>query len=262
MIHQALHRQPVAVDRDQLRATKLKLANADLSFCSQLNTVFVAATEFGDACRDMPLVFVDAGVDEKGKRLVAPIAVMGVSQGDNLFVEKNAWRGRYLPAVLRFYPFCTARIDDDRFAICVDSAWPYVNTSEGEPFFTEDGKPTPLIEQMQKQLELLEVETQRTRLIGQRLLELELLRDMRFDAEFGDGRKHSVDGFLTIDQERLAALPDDVIVDLHKNGLLALIHQHWVSMGNMRHLFDWHVARHPAAPAAAAAPAVATNGAA
>lgn len=259
MIHQALHRQPVAVDRDQLRNTKLKMSVADLSFCAHLNTIFVAATEFGDACRDMPLVFIDAGLDEQGKKLVAPVAVMGVTNGDNLFVEGNAWRGRYMPAVLRTYPFCTARIDDERFAVCVDNGWKYVNTAEGEPLFTEDGKPTPFLEQTQKQLEVLETEILRTRVIGQRLLDLELLRDMRFDAEFGDGRKHSVDGFLTIDQERLAALPDATVLELHKSGILGLIHQHWISMGNMRFLFDWHVARNPVAPAT---PAVQANGAA
>lgn len=261
MIHQALHRQPVAVDRETLRDTKLRMADADLSFCSHLNTIFVAATEFGDACRDMPLVFVDAGVDEQGKKLIAPIAVMGVVNGENLFVNGNAWRGRYMPAVLRTYPFCTARIDDDRFAICVDQGWKYVNTSEGEAFFTPEGKPTAFLESTQKQLEVLETEILRTRAIGQRLLELDVLRDMRFDAEFGDGRKHSVDGFLSIDQERLTALPDATVLELHKSGILGLIHQHWISMGNMRFLFDWHIARNPVAPGAAAPTAVA-NGAA
>ena len=71
-----------------------------------------------------------------------------------------------------------------------------------------------------------------------------------------DGKQHTVDGFLTVDDKKVTDLPADVVMDLHKSGILGLIHLHWVSMGNMRRLVDWHVERAAAgAPAAAAAPA-------
>jgi hypothetical protein len=31
-----------------------------------------------------------------------------------------------------------------------------------------------------------------------------------------------------------------VVGDLHRQGLLGLIHLHWVSLGNMRRLAEWH----------------------
>ena len=37
------------------------------------------------------------------------------------------------------------------------------------------------------------------RLIGARLLELDLLREMRFDATLPNGQQHTVNGFLTVD---------------------------------------------------------------
>ena len=107
---------------------------------------------------------------------------------------------------------------------------------------------------MQTNLEALEMQIQRTRLVGRRLLELGVLRDMRFDATLPDGRKHSVDGFLTVDEKKVAELPDAVVLELHRNGMLGLVHLHWVSLGNMRRLLDWHVAR-----AVAAAPATAST---
>jgi hypothetical protein len=253
LINQLLHRQAVAVDSNLHRNTKLKVPFSDWGFSSQLNSIFLAATEFGDACREYPIVFVKAGKDEKdGKELIAPIAVFGVVNNDNLFNDNGNWRGRYVPAVMRTYPFCTARVSEEQFAVCFDSAWSGVSTSEGQALYAADGKPTELLANAQKQLEALETEVQRTRLLCARLAELDLLRDMRFDATFVDGRKHSVEGFLTIDQEKVNALPDATALELHKQGVLGLIHAHWISLSNMRVLFDWHQVRHPA-PAAAAA---------
>jgi len=252
MINPALHRQPVPVDREQHRHMRVRWPVTDWSVASKLNAIFIAAVEFGDTCRDYPIVFVRAGQGDDGKPLVAPIAVLGVLNEDNLYVEGKSWRqAGYLPAVLRGYPCGIARIDNARFAICMDAAWPGLSPDDGEPLFTPDGQPGSLLAQTQAQLEKLEVEIQRTRLVCARLLELDLLRDMRFDATLPDGRKHTVDGFLTVDEGKLAALPDATIVEMHRQGLLGLVHAHWVSLGNMRKLLDWHVQRHGAMPAAA-----------
>jgi SapC len=248
MINPSLHRQPVPVDREQHRSMRVRWPVTDWSVASKLNAIFIAAVEFGDTCRDYPIVFVRAGQGDDGKPLVAPIAVLGMLNEDNLFVEGTGWRqAGYLPAVLRGYPFGIARIDNERFAICMDAAWSGLNSDEGEPLFTPDGQPGALLAQTQAQLEKLEVEIQRTRQVCARLLEL--------DATLPDGRKHTVDGFLTVDEGKLAALPDATIVEMHRQGLLGLVHAHWVSLGNMRKLLDWHVQRHggTSAPAGAAA---------
>ena len=244
MINQLLHLQPVAVDSNQHRNTKLRVPIPDWGVASKLNSSFCAATEFGDACREYPLVFVNSGNDEQGKPQIAPIAVFGLSTEGNLFVDGTSWRGRYMPAVLRAYPFCTARVNEERIAVCIDASWSGLSETEGEPLFTADGKPTAMMDAAQQQLETLEAEIQRTRLACQRLVELDVLRDMRFDATFPDGRKHSVDGFLTVDQERMKAQSDATVLDLHKQGLMGLIQAHWISLGNMRTLLEWHVQRH------------------
>ena len=67
---------------------------------------------------------------------------------------------------------------------------------------------------MQKYLEARVGELQRTRAFCSRLIELELLQDMRFDATLPDGNTLTVDGFLALDEKKLAALPDAVVVEL------------------------------------------------
>jgi SapC len=196
---------------------------------------------------------VRAGKEDDGRDQIAPIAVLGLMANQNLYENDGQWRASYMPAVVRCYPFCIGRIDADRFAICVDTAWPGVQTETGTPLFTAEGEPSPLLSDMRQHLENLETEVQRTRLIGQRLQEYDLLRDMRFDATLADGRQHSLDGFLTVDEEKMQALPDAVVGQLHREGVLGLIHAHWLSMGHMRRLVDWHAERNakPTLPTAA-----------
>jgi hypothetical protein len=257
LINQKLHRQPHALDSVQHRALTLKVPTIDWAIADKLNAMFVAAAEFGDVCRDFPIVFVKAGTEPDGTDAIAPVAIFGMNPDENLYIANGRWRAQYIPAVLRSYPFCIARMDEERFAICVDMAHEGLNQPDGVPLFQPDGTPSEMLKGMTTHLENLEVEIQRTRLIGKRLLELGLLRDMRFDATLPDGRKHSVDGFLTVDDKKVTELPDAVVTELHRNGILGLIHLHWVSMGNMRRLADWHAERNAAEPAATPAVQVA-----
>jgi hypothetical protein len=246
VINQNLHLKPTALDAALHSKLKLQVPVTDWSLAGKLNAMFVAAAEFGDTCREFPIVFVRAGKDDDGIDAIAPIAVLGLTQNDNLYVTAGRWRADYMPAVMRMYPFCIARVDAERFAVCVDMAYSGVNETDGQPLFAEDGKPGELTASLQKQLEVLEGEIQRTRAVCRRLLELDLLRDMRFDATLPDGKQHTVDGFLTVDDEKMTNLPEATVMELHKSGLLGLIHLHWVSMGNMRRLTTWHVERNAA----------------
>jgi hypothetical protein len=258
MINPNLHRQPVALDSGQHLNLKLRLPITDWSIADKLNAMFVAAAEFGEACREFPIVFVRAGKEPDGTEAIAPIAVFGLVEQQNLYLASTRWRAQYMPAILRAYPFCVARLDAERFAVCVDTAFPGAGVTEGQPLFESDGKPAELLKSMTTHLESLEGEVQRTRLVGKRLLDLGVLRDMRFDVTLPDGRQHAVDGFLTVDEQKMSALPDAVVCELHRNGILGLVHLHWVSLGNMRRLVDWHVER----TAATVAAAPVTNGAA
>jgi hypothetical protein len=243
MINQNLHVKPTALDSAEHRSLKLQMPITDWSLASNLNAMFVAAAEFGDVSRDFPIVFVKAGKEDDGSDAIAPIAVFGLTQNQNLYLENGSWRARYMPAVLRAYPFCIARVNADQFAICVDMAFKGAGQTQGQPLFEADGKPAQMLKDMTQHLETLEGEIQRTRQIGKRLLELDLLQDMRFDVTLPDGKQHTVDGFLTINDKKATDLPEAVVTDLHRTGMLGLMHAHWLSLGNMQRLVDWHVAR-------------------
>jgi hypothetical protein len=220
----------------------------DWSVASDLNAIFVASVEFGDVCCEYPVVFVEAGKDEiTGQQLVAPIALLGLLDKQNLYAEAGAWRASYMPALLRAYPFGIARQDADRVLIVVDEGFAGWSQSEGQALFDDKGQPSDLLSGMREQLETIETEIQRTRLFGSLLVEESLLQSMRFDATLPDGKTMAVEGFLTVDEKKLAELSDEKVAQFHKNGVLGLIHAHQISLRHMRRLVDWHVQRVTAA---------------
>jgi len=245
MIVEALYKNPMALDRVQHRGLRIKQPFTDYSRTRELNAMFVTAVEFADVCREYPIVFVRAGKDEKtGQEQVAPMAVLGVAQKENLYLQPGGhWRTPYIPAFLRRYPFGMAGVGDDRMAICIDRDWDGFSDTEGDRLFDDQGEPTELLKNVQQFVENYENEVERTRLFGTALQEAGLLQDMRFDATLPNGDKVSVDGFLAVDEQKLHDLPEAKVLEWHRNGILGLIHAQQVSMGLMRRLVEWHAER-------------------
>lgn len=246
MIIPNLHRQPRPVDRELDRRHTIQLPVASWSHLASTNALFLTAAECVQAACDYPIVFVKAGDDGQGGTDFAPIAVLGLSAGENLYLDNGQWRATNLPALMGSYPFCIARNDADaeRFAVCLDTA--YEGLSEGgagERLFDDAGQPTDFARRVQAELERLEGQIQQTRAVVHRIADLGLLVEKRFDATLPDGRKLAVDGFYMVDEDKVRALPDATLLELHRNGLMHLVHAHWVSLQQMRRLLSWRVAR-------------------
>lgn len=257
MINAELHRRPVALDRERHRQLRWDTRHNTAAVAASMNAFFVTAAEFGDASKEYPILFLSAGNDATGKLQVAPVAVFGVQPGQNLFWRDNRWDAYYLPAVLRAYPFTMAKVDEDNYAVCIDAACTGFSSVEGERLFTDAGEPTPLLESLHKFVQDIEIEVERTRRAGQRLVELNLLQPKRFDATLPTGEPLVVDGFLALDEARFAALSEAEIVELQRSGLLSLIYAHRSSLTNMRRLLERMLATPGATPPPAAAGAAA-----
>ncbi len=231
------------LDREVHKNLKLDTDQAVVSRIADQNSVFLAAVEFGDACKEYPVVFVRAGnAGPDSKPAIAPLAVLGLRAGSNLFVDGDKWTGNYVPAYVRRYPFVMARLDDssNNMAVCYDTQWPAFNETKGEALF-KDGQPTEFLLNAKSFLENFEQEAERTRLICNLLVELDLLQDMRFEATLPNGEKFDVEGFLALDEKKYAELSDDKVLQLHRNGLISLIEMHRLSLSNMNRLVSKYV---------------------
>lgn len=217
-----------ALNRDSHGKLRLRRADGDVGFAAGTNFVPLAGTEFGQVARDYPIVF--AGREDD----LAAIAVLGLRQGQNLFVEPDGrWaRGHYIPAFVRRYPFILAEQGDGKdFTVCIDQSWRGFNDKDGEPLF-EDGKESEFLKGIIDFLRLFHAEMLRTREFVARLKALDLL--IRKDLQLTDaaGNAFTIRDCQVVDEERLHALKDKQVAELHKSGFLWWIYAHLISLGN------------------------------
>src|SRR5690348_1785190 len=78
------------------------------AFCRGLDALALSIAEFTAAARDYPIVFASL---DRG-RSFAPVIVLGLGEGANLFVDDaGEWaRDAYFPAFVRRYPFCISKL--------------------------------------------------------------------------------------------------------------------------------------------------------
>lgn len=253
----ALYRQPRLLDR-QADIGKRVRPLVDYRMAQHMNGMMLTAVEFFDACKEYVIAFVASGPAEPGKPVppVSPIVILGLRDGENLMVRADgSWDARYMPAFLRRYPFAYAADPDGRLNLLVDAAWDGFNDKEGELLVQPNGEPTEFLKQAMAYLDTFEQESMRTRAFCERLVALDLLTSRQLDGslpEAAGGQTVSVGGFSVVDEEKLRALPDAVVLELHRSGALGLIQAHLLSLGNAPRLLE-RLAPRAAAPAAGAA---------
>jgi SapC protein len=237
VIAAALYRQPELLDSQRHKGRRLNELT-DWSIAKELHAMYLTATEFTQAALDYPIVFVRTDEkDAKGRTRVSPVVLLGLEPGENLYVEGTKWDARYLPAFVRRYPFFSAAVAGlDRPGVFIDTAWRGFSETEGTPLFEGDGQPTPALKNAIEFLERFQAESERTTMFCERLLDLDILKDMRADVQLLGGGQIRVEGFQAIDEEKLQALKDPLVVELHRKGLLMLMQIHLLSLANLRHL--------------------------
>ncbi|RZU02490.1 SapC family protein [Rivibacter subsaxonicus] len=237
---QAIYREPVLLDRTKHRGKRLK-PSSNVAFAAPMNSVFVAVSEFPEVCKEFVIGFVDAGdvKDAAGRQEVSPIALLGLRDNENLFVDADgSWNGRYVPAFIRRYPLGYANTGEGQTSVMIDEAFEGLNDSEGELLVQDDGEATPFLQEVIKFLDNFELEVQRTRQLCQRIVELDLLKPVTIDITQPDGSQFSAGGVQMIDEAKLKALPEAVVVELTRNGALGLLHAHLISTTNVQRLTE------------------------
>ncbi len=235
----AIYQKFVALNKDTHRNHKLKLIT-DLSFTADLQTVPLLPTEFIEAAKEYPIVFVKS---EQGTADFQPMLLLGLAAGENLYVEADgAWKARYVPAFIRRYPFILAETSKDQFTLCVDSEFPGFNETEGTPLFDANGE-SEFLKGMIQFVTNFHRDAQLTNAFAAKLHALDLLEEKNLKAEIKDGREFLVRGFYVVNEEKLHKLDAGKVHELFSSGELALIYAHLISLSNLNRLVDLKAAK-------------------
>jgi SapC len=201
----------------------------------ETNSIYIAAIEFLQVSREYPIVFAK-GADD----LVFPVALLGLEQNQNLFVDNNGvWTANYIPAYVRRYPFILATADDnkDNFAVCIDESFPGFNTAkEGNALFNEKGEQNDILSQAVDFLKDYQTHVQLTTLFCENLSKLGILEPMQANIERATGEKTSLGGFMGVNREKLKALKPAKLAELLKSDHMELIFAHLASLSNLNTL--------------------------
>jgi hypothetical protein len=146
-------------------------------------------------------------------------AMLGFEEGENLFIDEWAQREFYRPLSLQRMPFYTQGSD-----LAIDLDHPRVGAEGGKPLFTEHGEPTRYLQSITWAFQDLKPGIEATRLFIARLLQLKLIEQIDIELEFDDGTTRNCVGLYTINQEVLAKLPDQTVVEFFRQGQMRLIH--------------------------------------
>lgn len=198
--------------------------------------------EFRDLQAYYPIAFHVSGDGQ-----VQPLALLGLRQGENLFLDGDHWNVPYRPLAIRRHPFLIGVADGEPM-IHIDLDHPRVSRDGdvGEALFLEFGGNTPLLEKSASILRSLHDGLQSNAAFGQALHQHQLLEPFVLDIQFDNGEPHRLVGLHIIAEERLYALDGAALQALARSGHLHAIHMAIASLSHLRDLIDRANRRHAA----------------
>ncbi len=207
------YKEPAALDTKKHRNLKFK-PNDDFGFASGLNSVPLSGTEFFEASRHFPVLFVK---NDKGDFM--PLAMLSLKkEGHNL---GDKWEGLYVPALLRRYPFAITK----EGGVVFDQKAPQFSEEEGSELFNDEGEASDTMKRIAEFLRACEVNLEYTEQYTKALAEEELLVEFKPTIKAGGGSVTLTD-FYAIDEKKFTALAEEKVTDWFKKGWIAWSYAH------------------------------------
>jgi SapC len=188
-----------------------------------------ASAKFGDNQRFVPVVIAEFPLlvthypvlfskdSETGAFFCG--AMLGIDEGENLFLKDGKGHDGYRPLNLQRAPFFVSGED---LAIDLDHA--RIGAHGGQALFNDEGEPTAYLESIKAAFQHLKPGIEMTKRFTESLLNHNLLEPVDIVLGFDDGTKRNLVDLYTVNQEVLRALPDASVIELFRRGYLQLIY--------------------------------------
>lgn len=172
-----------------------------------------------------------------------PVALLGLEQGENLFLTAQGWNCSYIPLMQQRIPFSIGLYSEGdngakRPMINVDIEHPKTSTGNGERLFEVHGGVTPYLEKISSMLDVINDWNAHNEQFIKALLELELLEPVTIDMTLANGNKGQLFGYFTIKEERMVELSAAELHSLNQQGFLLPIYMAIASLAKIKTLID------------------------
>ena len=203
-----------------------------------VDTVLLFPNEFQVAQREYPIFFKKN--THTGQFYT--VALVGFSEGENLFLSSTEWLGNYMPLVVAKGPFLIVNRDNEQSGqeqlIGLNRSHQTLSTVVGEPMFDQSGHLSPYMQSISDVLNRIQQGVQQGDRFIKRLLDLDLIHAVDLVVDFADGQSIKRDDLFGISADALKGLSADVIAELHQEDVLANLYYLVASYGNLQSLID------------------------
>ena len=203
------------VDHHALRVVK----RYSTEFGHSVNQALLSPAEFEDAQREYPILFRRDGEGE-----FQAIVLLGLDRGENVFLAKDQWNARFIPAEIRRGPFFLGQVENGSGtatpAPFIDLEDPRVGKDEGEPLFLSLGGNTPYLEEVITALRTIRERAAESRAMFNLFLELELIQPVNIQIQLADRREYRIPEVFSIDTAQFSSLAPDKLKRLQMSGFL------------------------------------------
>jgi len=236
----------VAVNNKTHRNLRVDPAKVELHG-AKLNLIPAVIAEFTNLAVQHPIVMTKHS--ETGEFVCT--ALFGFEPEENLFWKNRQWQGLYLPLQIQRQPFFIGDADDGMpkdagdYVVCIDvdspsvSEYSSVNSASNlQILFTETGEESLYFQEAKQSLaQLLQGEIDNTKLITA-LKKFNLIQTLSVEITFINEKSTRLNGLYTINQDKLAALSNEDIIELHQQNLLQSIYTMITSLGQLYPLVE------------------------
>lgn len=200
-------------------------------------------SEFRDAQAHYPIFFRKNS--ESGQ--FEAIALFGFAVSENLLLDEQGWHANYIPFSVRRRPFLIGfqqrheqGVVSEEPVVHIDMDSPRISSDPemGEAVFLEQGGQSEYLQQISSILNEINQGHQQTKLFIDALLALDLIESVTIKVQLNDGSNNELASLYTINEEKLAALPAENLVELHQQGYLQGVYMVLASMSNMTDLIE------------------------
>jgi hypothetical protein len=165
------------------------------------------------------------------------ITLFSLEEPRNLFWLGQRWQATYLPEAAMVAPFLLDA--NTELGLAIDESSPRFGP-EGAPLFEPDGRPTGVLSEARVRLQRVTSDVADAQLMVDRFAELRLIRPLTVVLTHKNGTEHQIDGLYSLGSNALAALSDDVIVNLYRQGYIAAASIMRASLSQMERLRQLH----------------------
>lgn len=204
------------------------------AFGDAVNQTRVFAPEFEALQREYPILFRR---DAAGAYF--SVVLLGLDRDENLFLDQDEWRARYVPAAHRRGPFSIGvqaglPLGAERDPmINVDLDHPRVTANIGERVFRRHGGSSPFLEEASRALAIVFDGLEREASMFAAFEEAGLIEPVAIDITVGEGRRYDIEDVHALSREKLSALDGAAIDRLNRAGWLAAAFHAVSSLANI-----------------------------